>query len=152
MKKFTLAFFVFMAIFVNVFAGEKVVFVDTQKVFTQSKAGVDIKNMLEKKAEEAKNYIQTKASLVNQNDPKAMQELQQEAMKKQQELQQLQQRVVSKFAEFIKSSLNEFAKQKGYQIVVDKQAVLYGKEKYDITDEFLQYINKKYETQKPKFE
>ena len=151
MKKllFTLLLSVF---FVNIsFSAEKIVYLDTQKVFTQSKAGIDLKTALQQKAEKARAEIQAKAATVKQNDQLAMQQLQQEAMQKQQEIQKLQQKAVSNFANFVKKSVREWAKSKGYELVIDGQAVLYGKENYDKTAEFLKFLDEKYAKEKPDF-
>ncbi len=149
MRKFFLAV---LLLFVSIsYAAEKVVYIDMQKIFTQSKAGLDIKSILQKKAEEAKAEIQSKSDLINKNDPKAMQQLQMEAMQKQKELQALQQKLVANFANFIKKAVDGFAKKNGYQLVIDKQAVLSGKENLDKTQQFLQFLDKKYEKEKPDF-
>jgi len=152
MKRFVFVFLFVLSVFTLSVANEKVVYIDIKKVFMDSKAGIDIKNYLQKKADEARNYIQTKASLIDKNNPQAMQELQQEAMQKQQEINELQQRVVSKFTDFIKNAVDEFAKKNGYELVVDKQAVLFGQDKYDKTKEFLTFFDEKYQKEKPKFE
>ncbi|RUM47285.1 MAG: hypothetical protein DSY47_07030 [Hydrogenothermus sp.] len=152
MRKAFLSLLLVLTTVLSSIASEKVVYIDIKKVFIQSKAGVDIKNYLQKKADEARNYIQTKASLVDKNNPQAMQELQQEAMKKQQEINELQQRIVNKFTNFIKNAVDEFAKKNGYELVVDKQAVLFGQDKYDKTKEFLTFFDEKYQKEKPKFE
>ena len=132
-------------------ASERIVFVDTQKLFTQSKAGIDLKNAIQEKAEKARSEIQSKAATVNQNDQIAMQKLQQEAMQKQQELQKLQQEAIGKFADFVKKAVEEFAKKNGYELVIDGQAVLYGKENYDKTDELIKFLDEKYAKEKPTF-
>jgi len=132
-------------------ASERIVFVDTQKLFTQSKAGIDLKNAIQEKAEKARSEIQSKAATVNQNDQIAMQKLQQEAMQKQQELQKLQQEAIGKFADFVKKAVEEFAKKNGYELVIDGQAVLYGKENYDKTDELIKFLDEKYAKEKPAF-
>ena len=151
MRKAFLSLLLVLTTVLSSIASEKVVYIDMKKVFIQSKAGVDIKNYLQKKADEAKNYIQTKASLVDKNNPQAMQELQQEAMKKQQEINKLQQRMLNKFTNFIKNAVHEFAKKNGYELVVDKQAILFGQDKYDKTKEFLTFLDEKYQKEKPKF-
>ncbi len=133
------------------FAAEKIVYLDTQKVFTQSKAGIDLKNALQKKADELRSEIQAKAATINNKDQLAMQQLQQEAIQKQQEIQRLQQKAVNKFANFVKKAVEEWAKSKGYELVIDGQAVLYSKPEYDKTREFLKYLNEKYAKEKPNF-
>lgn len=151
MKKFLLTL-LFSAFLINFsFSAEKIVYLDTQKVFTQSKAGIDLKTALQQKAEKARAEIQAKASTIKQNDQLAMQQLQQEAMQKQQEIQKLQQKAVENFANFVKKAVEQWAKSKGYELVVDGQAVLYGKENYDKTTEFLKFLDEKYAKEKPDF-
>ncbi|RMD47728.1 MAG: OmpH family outer membrane protein [Aquificota bacterium] len=133
------------------FASEKIVFINTQKLFTQSKAGIDLKNAIQKRAEKARSEIQSKAATMNQNDQVAMQKLQQEAIQKQQELQKLQQDAIGKFADFVKKAVEEFAKKNGYELVIDGQAILYGKENYDKTDELIKFLDEKYAKEKPVF-
>lgn len=152
MKKFLSLFVLTLFFSIFTYASEKVVYIDIKKVFMESKAGIDVKNYIQKKADEARNYIQTKASLIDRNNPKAMQELQQEAMQKQKEINDLQQRIINKFTNFIKGAITEFAKKNGYELVVDKQAVLFGQDKYDKTKDFLKFFDEKYQKEKPKFE
>jgi outer membrane protein len=151
MKKALLSFLLSIFVVSLTFAAEKIVYIDTQKVFTESKAGIDLKTALQQKAEKARSEIQSKAATIQQNDQIAMQKLQQEAMEKQQEIQDLQQNAVEKFANFVKEAVEQWAKSKGYELVIDGQAVLYGKQNYDKTDEFLKFLNDKYAKEKPDF-
>lgn len=151
MKKFVLSIFTIFVLAVSSFAEGKIAYIDVQKVFTQSKAGIDLKAKLQSIANKAKSEIQSKAATINQKDQVAMQKLQQEIIQKQQELQKIQQQSVEKFADFVRKSVNEFANKNGYELVVDSQAVLYGKKKYDKTEDFIKYLDNKYQKEKPEF-
>ena len=45
----------------------------------------------------------------------------------------------------VQKNLDAFAKAKNYSLILDKQAVLYGKPELDKTDEFLKFFDSNYE-------
>ncbi len=87
---------------------------------------------------------------------------QQRLMKKQQELQQLDQRLSSalmaeqqKMNEQLRDSVNaflkEYNKEKGYHLILSNTAfdnVLYAKDAYNITQEVIEMLNKRYKSKK----
>ncbi len=119
-------------------AGEKLAVIDIQKVVEQSKAGKEAQQLLEKQARMAQQEIQAKAQAGNQQEAQAL------AAKKQQELMQKRQELIEKFMDTVQKALEKFAKQNGYQIVLDKQAVLYNKPEFDKTQDFINFFDKEY--------
>ncbi|MFN3787131.1 MAG: OmpH family outer membrane protein, partial [Sulfurihydrogenibium azorense] len=53
--------------------------------------------------------------------------------------------LLGQFMKLVQDNLESFAKEKNYSLIVDKQAVLYGKPELDKTQEFLNYFDSKYE-------
>lgn len=94
-------------------------------------------------------YSKLQSSNVSSSDKK---NLMQEFIQKKEELNQFNDyfgaEQSSKIWTRIKSYSTEFAKENNYQIILgsdDKGNVLFAGESIDITDNFLTYINKKYE-------
>ena len=114
--------------------------------FAQQIVFIDIKTIVEKSeaGKEAQKFIETKAKLIKQGDMKAQQELQQLAQQKQQELVKRRQEIIQDFMGKVEEALNKFAKKNNFLLVLDKQAVLYGKPELDKTDEFLKFFNEEY--------
>ncbi len=125
-------------------ASEKLVYINVQKIINESAAGKDAQKVLEEAAKKAQQMLEAKAKATSKTDQKAQQELQMLAAQKQQEILQKRQEIADKFMKLVQDSLNRFAKQKGYLLVVDKQTVLYGKPNLDKTEEFLAYFNAQY--------
>ncbi len=124
--------------------GEKLVYINVQKIINESAAGKDAQKVLEEAAKKAQAMLEAKAKSIPKTDQKAQQELQMLAAQKQQEILQKRQEIADKFMKLVQDALDRFAKQKGYLLVVDKQTVLYGKPNLDKTEEFLAYFNAQY--------
>ncbi len=137
----------FLSLFIFSFslaASEKLVYINVQKIINESLAGKDAQKVLEEAAKKAQAMLEAKAKTIPKTDQKAQQELQMLAAQKQQEILQKRQEIADKFMKIVQDSLNRFAKQRGYLLVVDKQTVLYGKPQLDKTEEFLAYFNAQY--------
>ena len=65
------------------------------------------------------------------------QKLRQEAMRSQQDLQDLEGRLLKATGEDLRKRIGKFAKDAGYDLVVDASAAIYAKESYDVTPEIL---------------
>jgi len=129
-----------LSVFIFSFANavEKIAVIDIQKVVEQSKAGKEAQQLLEKQARMAQQEIQAKAQAGNQQEAQAL------AAKKQQELMQKRQQLIERFMNTVQNALRSYAKQRGYQLVLDKQAILYNKPEFDKTEDFINFFNKEY--------
>ncbi len=120
-------------------AGDEIVYIDIQKVVSESTAGKEAQSLLENEAKEFQKELQKK-----QEAGESQTELQAFAAEKQQELMKKRQELAEKFMSLLQQNILKFSKEKGYALVVDKQSLLYANPKYDKTEEFLQYFNKNY--------
>ena len=148
---------------------QKIAYVDSQKLMKEYKA---VKN-LEKEIGEKQNALQAKYQLIAANFQKEVQEFQnkskhmspkkgqaryQELMQKQNMIQQNQQAEsvklqqesqdkMDKIIEDVKAFAQTYAQKNGYTFILgsnDSGNVLYGDDKYDLTEEILVAINKQY--------
>ena len=76
----------------------------------------------------------------------------QELAKMQQDMLNEQQQNAKQVNDSVENFLKDYAKEKGYEIILRKQAAMYIDEKYDITDEVVKGLNKRYNKVEPKKE
>ncbi|WP_028951089.1 OmpH family outer membrane protein [Sulfurihydrogenibium subterraneum] len=145
MKKFVavLSVVFFMALSVAVKAAD-LVFIDVQPVVNNSKAGKDAQALLEEAGKKAQAEVEAKQKTLKQ-DQKSQEEFQAFAIQKQQEVLKRRDELLGQFMKLVQENLESFAKEKNYSLIIDKQAVLYGKPELDKTQEFLNYFDSKYE-------
>lgn len=145
MKKFVavLSVFLLMALSMIVKAAD-IVFIDVQAVVNNSKAGKDAQALLEEAGKKAQAEVEAKQKTLKQ-DQKSQEEFQAFAIQKQQEVLKRRDELLGQFMKLVQDNLESFAKEKNYSLIVDKQAVLYGKPELDKTKEFLNYFDSKYE-------
>ncbi|MDM7273819.1 OmpH family outer membrane protein [Sulfurihydrogenibium azorense] len=145
MKKFVavLSVFLLMALSMIVKAAD-IVFIDVQAVVNNSKAGKDAQALLEEAGKKAQAEVEAKQKTLKQ-DQKSQEEFQAFAIQKQQEVLKRRDELLGQFMKLVQDNLESFAKEKNYSLIVDKQAVLYGKPELDKTQEFLNYFDSKYE-------
>lgn len=140
--------------------------VDMQKAIQNVEAGKKAKSTLEKEITSKKKEIDTeqaavekmfnefkKQSLVMNEEARAKKEgeirergakLQEAKYKAQQDLQRREQELTEPIVTKIRALITEVAKQKGYQMVLEKNenTVLYSQEKDDLTSEIITAFNK----------
>lgn len=136
--------FVVMVVFAGVSKAAEIVFIDVQAIVNQSKAGKDAQAVLEEAGKKAQAEVEAKQKNLK-NDQKSQEEFQAFAINKQQEVLKKRDELLQKFMKLVQESLESYGKSKGYQIIIDKQAVLYGKPELDKTNEFLKYFDANYE-------
>jgi len=132
-------FFIFFFVVSAVLAGEKIVYVDIQKIVISSKAGLSAQAELESQAKKFQEEIEKK-----QKSGALPSQIQTFAEEKQKELMEKRQEIAEKFMKTLQKAITEFAKSKNYKLVLDKNSLLYGKTELDITNEFLKYFDEKY--------
>ncbi|MEJ5173231.1 MAG: OmpH family outer membrane protein [Hydrogenothermaceae bacterium] len=143
MKKAVFSLFLMFVIF-GISKAAEIVFIDVQTVVNQSKAGKDAQGLLEEAGKKAQAEVEAKQKTVK-NDQKGQEEFQAFAIQKQQEVLKRRDELLQKFMKLVQDNLESYGKSKGYSIIIDKQAVLYGKPELDKTDEFLKYFDSNYE-------
>ncbi|MCX7739218.1 MAG: OmpH family outer membrane protein [Hydrogenothermaceae bacterium] len=143
MRRLTALLFVVLFMFGYSKAAE-VVFIDVQVVVNQSKAGKDAQGILEEVGKKAQSEVEAKQKVLK-NDQKSQEEFQAFAINKQQEVLKKRDELLQKFMKIVQENLESYGKAKGYSIIIDKQAVLFGKPELDKTDEFLKYFDSNYE-------
>jgi len=139
MYRYITGFIAVLVLSAFAFAGEKIVYIDIQKVVSSSKAGISAQTELETQAKKFKEEIEKK-----QQSGEAPAKLQAYAEEKQKELIKKRQEIAEKFMKTLQKAISEYAKTKGYAMVLDKNSILYGKPELDITQEFLRYFDQKY--------
>ncbi|MBX0311148.1 MAG: OmpH family outer membrane protein [Sulfurihydrogenibium sp.] len=121
-----------------------IVFVDVPTIVNNSKAGRDAQKLLEEVGKKAQAEIEAKQKTLKQ-DQKSQEEFQAFAIQKQQEVLKRRDELLGQFMNLVQKNLDAFAKAKNYSLILDKQAVLYGKPELDKTDEFLKFFDSNYE-------
>jgi outer membrane protein len=128
----------------NVVKAADIVFIDVQTIVNNSKAGKDAQRLLEEAGKKAQEEVEAKQKTLKQ-DQKSQEEFQAFAIQKQQEVLKRRDELLSQFMNMVQQNLEKFAKEKNYSLIIDKQAVLYGKPGLDKTQEFLTYFDSQYE-------
>ncbi|MGB9766377.1 MAG: OmpH family outer membrane protein [Sulfurihydrogenibium sp.] len=145
MKKLLVTFSLVALMFLsNVVKAADIVFIDVQTIVNNSKAGKDAQRLLEEAGKKAQEEVEAKQKTLKQ-DQKSQEEFQAFAIQKQQEVLKRRDELLSQFMNMVQQSLEKFAKEKNYSLIIDKQAVLYGKPELDKTQEFLTYFDSQYE-------
>ena len=121
-----------------------IVFIDTPTIVNNSKAGKDAQKLLEEVGKKAQAEVEAKQKTLKQ-DQKSQEEFQAFAIQKQQEVLKRRDELLGQFMNLVQKNLDDFAKAKNYSVILDKQAVLYGKPELDKTDEFLKFFDSNYE-------
>jgi len=145
MKKLLVTFsLVALMVLSDVVKAADIVFIDVQTIVNNSKAGKDAQRLLEEAGKKAQEEVEAKQKTLKQ-DQKSQEEFQAFAIQKQQEVLKRRDELLSQFMNMVQQSLEKFAKEKNYSLIIDKQAVLYGKPELDKTQEFLTYFDSQYE-------
>jgi outer membrane protein len=121
-----------------------IVFIDAPTIVNNSKAGKDAQKLLEEAGKKAQAEIEAKQKTLKQ-DQKSQEEFQAFVIQKQQEVLKRKDELLDQFMNLVQKNLDAFAKAKNYSLILDKQAVLYGKPELDKTDEFLKFFDSNYE-------
>ncbi|NPA12421.1 MAG: OmpH family outer membrane protein [Aquificae bacterium] len=122
---------------------EAVVYIDMQKVAESSKAGLSIQSELKAMVENLKKEIEKK-----KKEGATDTQIQAFIQEKQKELNQRRNQLIQKFMTNLQKALGEYAKQKGYKLILTKEIILYGKPQLDKTQDFIKFFDKKYGTLK----
>ena len=164
MKKILLTFF-FLIFSSTVNGQEKIVYLDTNFLLSQSEVGkyvnLKLKNINDKNNEEFKkiemNIKSSEEKLIKQknilkkedyenkisdlkNEFKSYQE---QRKKKNSELSQLRNKVVNEILKHINEILTKYSQDKSISLIIEKKNVVIGKTDLDVTSDILSLLNKK---------
>ena len=164
MKKIFFTFF-FLIFSSAVYGQEKIVYLDTNFLLSQSEVGKyvnsKLKNINDKNNEEFKkielNIKSTEEKIIKQknilkkedyenkisdlkNEFKSYQE---QRKKKNSELSQLRNKVVNEILKHINEILTKYSQDKSISLIIEKKNVVIGKTDLDVTSDILSLLNKK---------
>ncbi|MBI4040389.1 MAG: OmpH family outer membrane protein [Deltaproteobacteria bacterium] len=116
-----------------------------------SKREKDLKNKQQEVMKLEENYQKQEVALteakkkqLKEEFAKKFQELQQALAKNEQEMRELEQKKMAPILQNMSQVLEQISKEKGYQMVVAKNALLYASKDQDLTSLLIQSFNKKY--------
>ena len=164
-KKFLFIIVVNLFFCTNLFANEKIVFIDTNYIFNNSNAGKKFTSLLEKKLQNLNSDLQkykkeTDASekkLISQKNiisdeeySKKLSLLKGDIQKfnesislKQEDIKKFKNNAGNKYAEELRIILEDFSKKNSILIVIKKENILIGKKDVDITNQILEIFDNK---------
>ena len=168
MKKFNLILLTLLFFSLNVFADQypntSIGIIDINKVLTESKAAIDATKQIEKiqknSEEESKSeddlIIKERERLIEQQSvmapeafeikvadfEKKVQTYQIERQEKLRKLDQMVQIARAKILEEVKPIINEYAKELGITVILEKNAVIMSADEMDMTDQVIKILNK----------
>jgi len=135
---------------------DKIVFVDTMKVFEKFQMSVEMKKIGEQELNQRKHVVDSLYRLLEDPQYAAKKEgIMKEFVFEKENLEAFTQKFAeeesSKIWQRIHSYATEYSRDKGYKIVLGMQpneTILYGDENSDVSNEFIMYLNSKYEGNK----
>ena len=164
MKKILLAFF-FIIFSYNSYAQEKIVYLDTNYLLSQSEVGKYVNSKLkvinDKNIEEFKklelsiksgeeNLLKQKNILKKEDYEKKISDLknkyksyQEQRNKKNAELTQLRNKVGNEILNHINEILTQYSKRESISLIIEKKNVVIGKSDLDVTSDILSLLNNK---------
>ncbi len=134
---------VFSLVIFSAVLAQSIVFIDMQQVVSQSQAGKEIQGKLNKEVEKLKKEIESK-----QAKGEKQEKLQKLIIEKQKELNRMRQEMAGKFMKILEKAVKEFSQKNGYDLVLDKNPIIYGSSKLNKTKEFLNFFNNYYKKHK----
>lgn len=170
MKKFNLILLTLLFIssytFADQYPNTSIGIIDINKVLTESKAAIDATKQIEKiqknSEEESKSeddlIIKERERLIEQQSvmapeafeikvadfEKKVQTYQIERQEKLRKLDQMVQMARAKILEEVKPIINEYAKELGITVILEKNAVVMSADEMDMTDQVIKILNKNF--------
>lgn len=166
-KKTMMGIFGFITLLFSSFAySANVVYVDVEYALATTKAGKKAKEEMDKQLKQRNEMMEkTKKDIMKLEEDYKKQELvltekkknekKEEYLKKvenfknlgtksQQEMQELEQKLANPILTKMKEIIQKLSKEKGYEMVVTKNALVYADEKQDITKDLIERFDKEY--------
>ena len=155
-----MVFFVFLITAVSSFAADKIGYIQTSKILSSYEKAKKYASEMESKANVAKMEMEKKIAEIKkmeeglvllQDKEKEKKELEIQTKygdlknfeaSKSRELQSESNSKVKDIAQDIDDAMQKFAKENGFTIVFEENTVFFIDKQYDVTDKFLEFLNK----------
>ena len=165
MKSFFIKFFIIFISFTSLsYSSEKIVYLDVDFILANSEKGKKILSNLEKKNKENIEILKSKEKILKEEEKKIIKQknlVSESAYNDQidklkskidtfktdkdklvKNFNQLRQQEINKFIKLVDEILGEYVEKNAIDLVLNKKDILMGKNKYNITNEILELVNK----------
>ena len=165
MKSFFIKFFVLFFLFTSLsYSSEKIVYLDVDFILANSDKGKIILSNLEKKNKENIKILQSKEKILKDEETEIIKQkniisevsynekvnklkskidtFKMDKDKLVKNFNQLRQQEINKFIKLVDQILGEYVEKNAIDLVLNKKDILMGKNKYNITSEILELVNK----------
>ena len=165
MKSFFIKFFIIFFFFTSLsYSSEKIVYLDVDFILTNSDKGKIILSNLEKKNKENIKILQSKEKILKDEETEIIKQkniisevsykekvnnlkskidtFKKDKDKLVKNFNQLRQQEINKFIKLVDEILGEYVEKNAIDLVLNKKDILMGKNKYNITNEILELVNK----------
>ena len=168
MKKILISILLFIAVSFPGYSGEKIVYLDVEKIMQQSNAGKSIIAQLKKKRESSiskfknkeKEIIDKEKKLIAQKNVLSKEEFENKIIELRKDISKYQKernktsneiansriKASTKLISKLTPILEEYSKKNSIRIIVQKKNIVMGKKEDDITNDILELINQKVKT------
>ena len=165
MKSFFIKFFIIFFFFTSLsYSSEKIVYLDVDFILANSEKGKIILSNLEKKNKENIKILQSKEKILKDEETEIIKQkniisevsykekvnnlkskidrFKTDKDKLVKNFNQLRQQEINKFIKLVDEILGEYVEKNAIDLVLNKKDILMGKNKYNITNEILELVNK----------
>ena len=165
MKSFFIKFFIIFISFTSLsYSSEKIVYLDVDFILANSDKGKIILSNLEKKNKENIKILQSKEKILKDEETEIIKQkniisevsykekvnklkskidtFKMDKDKLVKNFNQLRQQEINKFIKLVDQILGEYVEKNAIDLVLNKKDILMGKNKYNITNEILELVNK----------
>ena len=165
MKSFFIKFFIIFFFFTSLsYSSEKIVYLDVDFILANSEKGKIILSNLEKKNKENIKILQSKEKILKDEETEIIKQkniisevsykekvnnlkskidrFKTDKDKLVKNFNQLRQQEINKFIKLVDEILGEYVEKNAIDLVLNKKDILMGKNKYNITTEILELVNK----------
>ena len=165
MKNLIIKFFIIFIFFTSIsYSSEKIVYLDVDFILANSEKGKKILSNLEKKNKENIKKLKSKEKILKDEETQIIKQknIISEASYKEKvdklkskidtfkkdknelvkNFKQLREQEINNFIKIVDKILGEYVKKNGIDLVLNKKDILMGKNKYNITTEILELVNK----------
>ena len=165
MKSFFIKFFIIFFFFTSLsYSSEKIVYLDVDFILANSEKGKIILSNLEKKNKENIKILQSKEKILKDEETEIIKQkniisevsykekvnklkgkidtFKMDKDKLVKNFNQVRQQEINKFIKLVDEILGEYVEKNAIDLVLNKKDILMGKNKYNITNEILELVNK----------
>jgi outer membrane protein len=168
MKKFLVFIFINSLLFFNISYADNVYFIDFTKVLNQSLAGAEAQKKLQDKFQQENNRFikeeqklkKTESDLISQKKvfsneeyQKKVQELRNQVSKLQKDkldtlnsIAESRNKAKKKLLDIVNPIIKKYMEDNGIRLVIDKQGVILGDTKLELTEKIIEILNKELKT------